>query len=170
MTPNRQERRVLIEIDLSDLYAGLDAEALNLFRKESTKLAAKANQLFPQSVKTKREKSGIEQFKPSSKSDLGTIGTIMIVAAITARNVAPLISSIADLIRAISDMKCSSRHELTTTEQKRFSATQMELNNTAFRDSKNLVSFIETDLSKHAADTDPVFQTKEIKYNMRVLK
>lgn len=162
-------RRVSIEVDFNSLLKNLPETRTEIYQAEIASLARKAEQLFPGSMKIKKQ----EHETPSdrkAKGDIGTILAIVVVVGYGARSVASLLSSIAAFIRSITELKRITGPSKPLPLEDHHSIPQIELNGVLYNDYEELISFIQTELKTSAADTDPVFQKREIKYHLRVKK
>jgi hypothetical protein len=162
-------RRVSIEVDFSSLLKDLPETRTEIYQAEIASLARKAEQLFPEGMKIKKQGHKAPSDR-KAKGDIGTILAIVVVAGYGARSVASLLSSIAALIRSITELKRVTEPNKPLPPEDRHSPPPIELNGVLYNDYEELISFVQTELKTSAADTDPVFQKKEIKYHLRVKK
>jgi len=95
-----------------------------------------------------------------TKGDLNTVLTVVVVAGLTARNVAPFLSSAAELIRAWADLIRARNERITSRPVK------IRLNREAFDDDERVISRVEEEVLGHAVDTDITHQRSELGYEL----
>ena len=162
-------RRISIEVDFSSLLKDLSETRTEIYQAEIASIVRKAEQFFPEGMKIKKQGHKAPSDR-KAKGDIGTILAIVVVAGYGARSVASLLSSIAALIRSITEIKRVTEPNKPLPTENYHSPPPIELNGVLYNDYEELISFIQAELKTSAADTDPVFQKKEIKYHLRVKK
>ena len=164
---NACPRKIVVEVDLRELWKEIGTESDNIYKNEMEKLVAQAERLFPGNVQVVCYQDGQEETPTPPKSILGTVLAIMVATGITAKGVSHLVSAIAELIRAVEQSRQAAKSRIGKNIP-HVPQNRVELNGILYERYEAAISVIRDDIERNAADTDPVFQKKEIIYHIKV--